>query len=193
MAQLLAGIRLRVFAVAFEGYGQSGERGADGIAKSVPADTFRPTLDSAPLDDPEAALGMIDRACSFRWLATRDKSEPWATQDAQQYRVSRFELTNAVVQGVGNEHGINDDNLTGTDATYAVTYPDERALSDAEQLATALGYAPLIASDTTDDPCLIDCHREGESQLIPAPGMVLCRTVYVVQWRFNSTVAHDAP
>ncbi len=193
MTQLLKPIRQRIYAIVFDGYGTAGERGSDAAARAITAGRFRPTLDQAPLDEPQLDLTGIDRACSFKWLGNRDMNEPYEVLAAQQYRVAHFELTNAVVQGVGNEQFLHDAALDADEQTYAVEYPDERALSDAETIATALGFTLLSQSANTDDPCLIDVHREGESSLITGPGVVLCRTVYLLNWRFNSSVAHNPP
>ncbi len=192
MTQLLRPLRERIFDVVFAGRGTSGECGPDAMTLAIAADRFRATLDSAPLDDPETMIGMIDRACSFRWEASRDRGDNPNPKDVSQFRIARFSLTNAVVQGVGNEHGVSDDDLAADEKTYAVTYPDERGLSDAEQIALALGFPALVAMEASADPRAIDIHRDGESIVIPGPGgAVLVETHYRIHYRYYANASHQ--
>ena len=67
----------------------------------------------------------------------------------------------------------------------------ERAVSDAEMIKRALTF-PALYQDMSDDPMIVEIHRDGRSEIMDMGDRIICRTVYSVTLQLNATTTYDA-
>lgn len=204
MSQILTAIRAKIYGFAFEDVGASSSNSDVVAVKAkiyvaanvapLPKARFRPTLDQVPVTpDGGIDLGAIDRACGFAWVDVGDFDAPENPRNVERHRMASFTITNACVRGAGTEKhvvGFTTAEISVDGRAAAVQFADERALSDADELATVLGFDALTQGPNSDEPRIMNVHRTGRSRIVERSNVVIVETPYVVHYRFNVLTAH---
>jgi len=183
---LLDGFRSRVLAIVCEGRGVDGSLGSVAQNRAITAGRFRPSPSNAPLE----ALGVesLDRGVRVAPLSIGDA--PFANNElsSAQLRVLSVALDVGYVQGDTSAFV----DVKGTESAATVQYTArERAISDAETIKRALTL-PAMYQDASDDPVIVEIHRDGASALTDLGDRVICRTIYSVTLQLSATTAYNA-
>ncbi len=189
MSYLLATVQQRLTAIVAEGRGVDGSLGADAMARSIPAGTFRVTPGNGPIDDTNLPPERYDRAFFWRWDSAFD--DPTNNNPIQTVLIEAYRVTLAV----GYYTGLRADDLakpiTGTDsASTMVEQARYRALSDARRLKVALEYPDLYRS-VSDDPSIVGVRRETSVISDRGNGRLVCETSLVVTIQSNNTLPYN--
>lgn len=186
MAALLTGFRARVLDIVCSGRGVDGSLGPVAQNRAIVANRFRPSPNNAPLESVGAES--FDRAVRVAPQAIGDA--PFANNElsSAQLRVVRVFFDVGYVQGATPAFV----DTKGGEVAATVQYTArERAISDAETIKRALTL-PALYQDSSDDPALVEIHRDGASEVTDLGDRIVCRTVYFVTLQLNATTAYNA-
>jgi hypothetical protein len=156
---------------------------------------FTPTLAQVPLDQTGGlALNEVDRRCRWSSDDLGDFDAPENTMNRERKRNWTFVIENAVVSGIGNEEHVvawttDEDSTNGR--RDAVEFADDRALADADALADVLSLDALVKGAQSDEPRILNIHRDGKSRIVSRDnGVVIAETRFVMLFRRNLLASH---
>ena len=186
MTALLTGFRTRVLDILCNGRGVSGALGVPAQQRAIAANRYRPSANNAPLE----SLGTesFDRAVRIAPQAIGDT--PFANNElsSAQLRVMTVFIDVGYIQGASPAFV----DAKGTEAAATVQYTArERAISDAEMIKRAVTF-PALYQDMSDDPMIVEIHRDGRSEIADMGDRIVCRTPYSVTLQLNATTTYNA-
>lgn len=159
--QVFDDLEARIIDVVCNAYGSALSAAAQALA--IPAGRFRLLPGLGVLRDEGISTEAFDRGVEIEWLGAADWPEPGNSQDATAIRRARFRLHVGYLFGKETPTSmIHLASGTSETAAVALKYARRRALSDAETIATALGF-PEIATGGSLNPAIVECYRDGET------------------------------
>lgn len=186
MTALLTGFRTRVLDILCNGRGVNGALGVPAQQRAIAANRYRPSPSNAPLE----AVGTESFDRSVRVAPQSIGDTPFANNElsSAQLRVLSVFIDVGYVQGATSAFV----DAKGGEVAATVQYTArERAVSDAEMIKRALTF-PALYQDMSDDPMIVEIHRDGRSEIMDMGDRIICRTVYSVTLQLNATTTYDA-
>lgn len=186
MTALLDGFRTRVLDILCNGRGVNGSLGTPAQQRAIAANRYRPSPNNAPLES--VGTESFDRSVRIAPQSIGDT--PFANNElsSAQLRVM------TVLIDVGYAQGTTPTfiDAKGGEVAATVQYTArERAISDAEMIKRALTF-PALYQDMSDDPMIVEIHRDGRSEIADMGDRIICRTPYSVTLQLNATTTYNA-